>query len=117
MLFTINNFVGFDQRVIDEIKNHACLLSIDYETLAVHENIETLVVDIPNFLSQIGGNLGLFLGVSCLSFVTGIIQVSKHLMTCWKTKRAWLFVLVTNYSLRLLKLSLTVWPDIWWLST
>ena len=85
--YTINNFVGFDHKVIDEIKNHACLLGIDYETLAVHENVETLVVDIPNFLSQIGGNLGLFLGVSCLSFVTGIIQVSKHLMTCWKTKR------------------------------
>ena len=61
--FNINNAAGLDDRIIDEIKDEACLLGFSYETLAVYENVETLVVDIPNFLSQIGGNLGLFLGV------------------------------------------------------
>ena len=71
-------------------------MSVDYlkrthyweqKNYAVHENIETLIVDTANFLSQIGGNLGLFLGVSCLSVVTGIMQFSKHTMRCWKAKR------------------------------
>ena len=84
--YHLNNLAGFDDKVIDEIKDQACLLGISYETLAVHENIETLIVDTANFLSQIGGNLGLFLGVSCLSVVTGIIQFSKHTMRCWKAK-------------------------------
>ena len=82
----INNLVGFDEKVVNAIKNHSFLFGIAYETLAVHENVETLLVDTPNFLSQIGGHLGLFLGVSCLSVVTGIIKFSKHTLKCWKTK-------------------------------
>ena len=49
-------------------------MSIGYETLNTELHFETLIYDTGNFLTQIGGNLGLFLGVSCLSVMTDLIE-------------------------------------------
>jgi len=38
------------------------------------EKIERLEYDLANFLVSAGGNLGLFLGLSCLSVLFGIID-------------------------------------------
>ena len=51
------------------------MMSIGYETLNSELHFETLIYDTGNFLTQIGGNLGLFLGVSCLSVITDLIEL------------------------------------------
>ena len=51
------------------------VMSIGYETLNSELHFETLIYDTGNFLTQIGGNLGLFLGVSCLSVITDLIEL------------------------------------------
>ena len=55
--------------------NSTVFLSIGYETLNTELHFETLIYDIGNFLTQIGGNLGLFLGISCLSVLTGLVEL------------------------------------------
>ena len=82
--YHINNLVGHDEEFVNQVQKHGAMLGISFETFAIHEQVETLVIDIGNFLSQIGGNLGLFLGVSCLSLLTGIIQFS------WQAVRRWI---------------------------
>jgi hypothetical protein len=42
---------------------------LTYATLSVEEQTETLVFDIGSLLAAAGGNLGLFLGFSCLSLL------------------------------------------------
>ena len=44
---------------------------LKYESLVIEEHEETLVYNTANFLAQTGGNLGLFLGFSCLSLLLG----------------------------------------------
>ena len=41
---------------------------------------ETLVYDTVNFLSAIGGNLGLFVGFSCLSVVFTLIDLFSPIL-------------------------------------
>ena len=54
-------------------------LAVAYNTLIVEERVESLVYDVGSFLAAAGGNLGLFLGFSCLSvFLTLIKFVMKH---------------------------------------
>ena len=57
-------------------------LSFSYETFAVEEHVETLIYDTGNFLAQIGGNLGLFLGFSCFSTLVAIIHYLGKLKIC-----------------------------------
>jgi hypothetical protein len=40
-----------------------------YSSLSVEEHFETLVFDSGSLLAAAGGNLGLFLGFSCLSLI------------------------------------------------
>lgn len=81
--YHINNLVGHNEQFIDQVQKQGALIGISFETLSVHEHVETLVVDVGNFLTQVGGNLGLFLGASCLSLLTGIIQFSQHFIRHW----------------------------------
>ena len=46
-------------------------------TFSVEEKIESLEYDLPNLLVSAGGNLGLFLGFSCLSVMFAIIEWLK----------------------------------------
>ena len=52
-------------------------VSLGYETLLTEEHSESLVYDATNFLAAAGGNLGLFLGFSCLSVFFGILEYFK----------------------------------------
>ena len=54
------------------------LLSLFYETLSTEEMVETLMYDVGSFLAAAGGNLGLFLGFSCLSMTVSFIQFCKN---------------------------------------
>lgn len=51
-------------------------LSVWMSTLKVEDETEYVVYDNSNFLAAIGGNLGLFLGFSCLS---AFIAIIKHM--------------------------------------
>jgi hypothetical protein len=48
-----------------------------YSILAIEERVESLVYDVPTLLVATGGNLGLFLGFSCLSVGLGMIKLLK----------------------------------------
>ena len=49
-------------------------LVLVYETLSVEEHFETLVFDFGSLLAAAGGNLGLFLGFSCLSLLISFLD-------------------------------------------
>ena len=53
-----------EQRTLPE---DAYKLTLAYESLQLEEKVVTLAYDLENFLTSLGGNLGLFLGLSCLS--------------------------------------------------
>jgi len=64
----------------DESGQQGIMLSLKYENLATEEQVETLIYDATNFLAQAGGNLGLFLGFSCLSLLIKIINFVEKLL-------------------------------------
>jgi Amiloride-sensitive sodium channel len=45
-----------------------------YDTLNMEQRIESLDYDITNFLVAAGGNLGLFLGLCCLSVLLAFVD-------------------------------------------
>ena len=57
----------------------ALYFSIGYESFIIEVSIETLLYDIGSFLAAVGGNLGLFLGFSCLSVLLGFVSMFKKL--------------------------------------
>jgi hypothetical protein len=52
---------------------------LGYETLQVEEHVESLVYDVTTFLAAAGGNLGLFLGFSCLSVFYALIKIIRKI--------------------------------------
>jgi hypothetical protein len=50
-----------------------------YGTLDIEKHVETLVYDAGNLFAAVGGNLGLFLGFSCLSIIFGGINLLRRL--------------------------------------
>ena len=68
-------FVGFqyyhkttyiDVENVDSLDNEF-YLTLSFSTIDTEERVESLVYDLGNFFAAAGGNLGLFLGFSCLS--------------------------------------------------
>jgi len=60
-----------------EIKNDFALY-VYFSTLNVEQQIESFDYDFASFLAAAGGNLGLFLGFSCLSVLFAVVNyVSK----------------------------------------
>ena len=55
------------------------LLYMNYDTFAVEKTIEMLRYDLLDFFTQAGGNLGLFLGCSCFSFLLSSIKLIRSL--------------------------------------
>ena len=53
--------------------------SIGYESFEIEVNVEILIYDIGSFLAAVGGNLGLFLGFSCLSLLFVLMKTFNHL--------------------------------------
>ncbi len=58
-----------------------------YKSLVVEKQVETLVYDFGGFLAAAGGNLGLCLGLSCLSIVFTLTQWMQLLLQ-WILQRA-----------------------------
>jgi hypothetical protein len=58
---------------------------MSYDTFNIEEHIESLVYDASSFLVSVGGNLGLFLGVSCLSVLLALINFFSN-RGCWLKK-------------------------------
>ena len=53
---------------------------LQYDKFVIEEHVETLIYDTGNFLAQAGGNLGLFLGFSCLSMLLSIVNLGKKML-------------------------------------
>ena len=75
--FHINNFITGYKNVINASKS-IVYFSFRCETFNREKHIETLIYDTGNFLTQTGGNLGLFLGLSCFSMILTIIKCFKN---------------------------------------
>lgn len=61
-----------------EEKNKCFFFKYMYSTLLVDERMESYDYDIGSFLTAAGGNLGLFLGFSCLSILFMAIKWIKN---------------------------------------
>ena len=69
----------YDFIVPPEIGNDFALY-VYFSTLNVEQQIENFDYDFASFLAAVGGNLGLFLGFSCLSVLFEIVDyISKVL--------------------------------------
>ena len=77
--YQTTSWVIYDDQGIEDISQTGVSLALSYESLLVEERIETLVYDTGNLLSAIGGNLGLFLGLSCLTILLGIWKAAQNL--------------------------------------
>ena len=77
--FHETSFLDPSNSFIENFSASFIVLSISYETLLIEEHEESLVYDITNFLAAAGGNLGLFLGFSCMSVFYGMIKIIKKI--------------------------------------
>ena len=59
----------------EEVTSGSFLLIYFYDTFLVEERMETLVYDLSALLVSIGGNLGLFLGYSCLTIGLAFLEI------------------------------------------
>ena len=75
-----NSFFDFGNSFGENFFDEHVLLSLEYGTLLIEEHTENLVYDITNFLAAAGGNMGLFLGFSCLSMFLGLLKVFKKIL-------------------------------------
>ncbi len=51
-----------------------------YDTTVVEKQYERLIYDLPGFLSALGGSVGLYLGLSCVSVIYTFIDVASGMM-------------------------------------
>ena len=72
-----NSNIDPTEKYLGNLTKPVTLIGLSYETLLTEEREETLVYDATNFLVNAGGNLGLFLGFSCLSILLYIIKLCK----------------------------------------
>ena len=77
--FHTNSWIEHDYQPFKDVSQSAVGFSLAYETFVVEEQVETLVYDAGNFLAAIGGNLGLFLGFSCLTLLLWIFKIGKKI--------------------------------------
>jgi len=70
----LQNLKYYHQTAYNELKPNIFDLTIAYSSLDVTTKTETLVYDFGDFLSAAGGNMGLFLGFSCLGCMWHIIE-------------------------------------------
>ena len=70
----------FDPTDADFYNSNYFHLMMYFKKLDTEERTEALVYDTVNFLSAVGGNLGLFVGFSCLSVIFTLIDCFKPLL-------------------------------------
>ena len=61
-------------------EKHFYMLIVYFKTFTVEKRVETLVYDFGGFLAAAGGNLGLCLGLSCLSVLFTFTKWTKALL-------------------------------------
>ncbi len=77
--FTTSEFHGNswievrDPHTADYLDNYYSLF-VSFSSMDVEKQVESLIYDAGNFFAAVGGNLGLFLGFSCLSIIFATID-------------------------------------------
>ena len=71
--------IDTDNSLGENFSDSKVMFALGYETLLIEEHAESLVYDVTNFLAAAGGNLGLFLGFSCMSVFYGTIKIIKKI--------------------------------------
>jgi len=74
-----HKFSFVDQRIVNKFEDKGFSLNLKYESFVVERNTETLRYDLVDFLTQAGGNLGLFLGCSCFSILLFGVNIIREL--------------------------------------
>jgi hypothetical protein len=74
--FSKNSWITLEEEY--RVDNDIFVLFVSFESLYVEEKTETFVYDIGSFLTAAGGNLGLFMGFSCLSIMVAFIDCLKN---------------------------------------
>ncbi len=52
-------------------------LLVNYETFLIEDKVESLIYDFSTFVSAVGGNLGLFLGLSLFSVYEILVYILR----------------------------------------
>jgi len=70
--------------VLANLTSSTFYLSLRFDKFVVETEEEVYYYDLVDILTQVGGNLGLFLGFSCLSFFLSIADCFNQLPTLYK---------------------------------
>ena len=68
-----------DQEWVKTLNDKAFAFYFNYDSFTIERNMETLRYDLVDFLTQAGGNLGLFIGCSCFSILISGIELFRSL--------------------------------------
>ena len=68
-----------DQEVVSSFEDKGAVFYMNYERFTIEKNVEILRYDLVDFLTQAGGNLGLFLGCSCFSVLISGVELFRSL--------------------------------------
>ena len=63
-----------------ELPDGVFFFQFSYNSLQVEERVVTLAYDLADFFASVGGNLGLFLGFSCLSLLLSVMEFVRELL-------------------------------------
>jgi len=74
--FSKNTWIEFDDG--NESGDDIFELFVFFKSMDVEKRTETFVYDVGNFLTAAGGNLGLFMGFSCLTILIALIDNFNH---------------------------------------
>ena len=80
-----NNSILFSS-VLNFSRTDYYLFTVYYQTLMIEKRVETLVYDVGGLLSAAGGNLGLCLGLSCMSILFTLTHCTKAIFLMLKRK-------------------------------
>lgn len=69
----------FDQKWVESFKNESLVFYINYDSFTIQKSVEKLRYDLVDLFTQAGGNLGLFLGCSCLSILISAIELLRSI--------------------------------------
>jgi hypothetical protein len=72
--FHRNNWVEVRDPHSAEYLDNYYSLFVSFGSMDVEKQVESLIYDAGNFFAAVGGNLGLFLGFSCLSIIFATID-------------------------------------------
>jgi len=72
--FHRNSWVQVRYPYSEEYLDNYYTFYVSYSSLDVEKQVESLIYDAGNSFAAVGGNLGLFLGFSCLSIIFATID-------------------------------------------